>query len=99
MAQANCPICARLFDRPERYPKAICGYCRNSNIKDANGFTVTFQNVDEFGGFQSLHVGEGNQIIKKAEHVCYVNGYKCWASEGRFGGIMIEQMNQYENTN
>jgi hypothetical protein len=92
MAQANCPICANLYAGSDRYPKAICGSCRNSNIKDANGFTVTFSNIDEFGGFQSIHVGEGNQIIKKEEHVCYVNGYKCWAEEGRFGGIIIQVM-------
>ena len=92
MEEGNCPICTTLFNRPIRYQKSICKSCSNLEIKDENGFTVNFQNIDWSGGFESLHVGEGNQIIKKAEHVCYINGVKCWADEARFGGIVIQVM-------
>ena len=92
MAQANCPICANQYTRYERYPRSICGSCAQSVIKDVDGHTVTFENIDWSGGFQSIHVGEGNQIIKKEEHVCFVNGIKCWADEARFGGIVIQTM-------
>ncbi len=92
MAQANCPICTNLFIGSERYPKSICGSCRQTIIRDLDGHRVTFQNIDAFGGFESIHVGEGNQITKKEEHLCFVNGVKCWADEGRYGGIIIQVM-------
>jgi hypothetical protein len=92
MELSNCPICTRPTNRSERYPRTICGSCVQSVIKDEDGHTVTFENIDLSGGFQSLHVGEGNQIIKKEEHVCFVNGIKCWADEARFGGIVIQTM-------
>jgi hypothetical protein len=90
--EGNCPICARLFTIPIRYPKSICGNCTRCDIKDKDGYIVTFQNIDISGGFESIHVGEGNQNIKKQDHVCFVNGIKCWADQARFGGIIIQVM-------
>lgn len=92
MENSSCPICNTVFNRFIRYPKSICSTCANLDIKDSNGNIVTFTNIDISGGFQSLHVGEGNQIEKKEEHECYINGKKCWADEARFGGIVIQVM-------
>jgi len=39
------------------------------------------------GGFQALLVDSQEEY---PSHICYIEGIKCWAEEGRFGGIAIE---------
>jgi hypothetical protein len=93
----------------DRYPKMICPKCangENGKIIDNFGNDVSFSNIDIYGGFASHHKisnGNGNsnsngnsnenEIIHKNEHICWINSIKCYASEARFGGIVIQTMN------
>ena len=89
----NCPICLDSMTFTERYPKAICSECSNSELKDSDDNIVTFCNSDLFGGFMSLHT-INNTLVEKQEHLCWIkygdNNIKCYADEARFGGIVIQ---------
>ena len=73
----------------ERYPRMICNECTNSEYKDVDGNTVYFENEDIYGGFISIHTINSIKV-KKTDHICFVNGIKCYADEARFGGIVIQ---------
>lgn len=61
---------------------------------DKLGRSISFTNVDMFGGFVSKIVLEdGGELIGK-EHVCYVNSKECYADEYRFGGIVVQVVSQ-----
>ena len=67
----------------------VCNDCCNSGIyADMLQTTpISFGNTDFSGGFQSSVNGViGNQ------HECYIRGKKCYANEGRFGGIVISYL-------
>ena len=51
---------------------------------------MKFGNIDHTGGFVSLKNGVATS---PPQHICYVNGVKCYADEARFGGIVIRKMN------
>lgn len=83
-----CPVCHKNELTPvARYPRMLCSVCHEGEKKDEAGNPVEFQNIDLFGGFQSLHNGK----IKK-EHICYIKNVRCYATEARFGGIVIQTM-------
>jgi hypothetical protein len=86
----NCPICKDVLEYfTNRYPNAICNKCASSEIIDSFGNPVSFANVDCTGGFISFHK-INNTIVKKEEHICWIKGFKCYANEMRFGGIVIQ---------
>lgn len=72
-----------------RYPRMICMACHEEEKKDEAGDPVEFQNIDLFGGFQSIHLVNGEKKMKK-EHICYIKNVRCYADEARFGGIVIQ---------
>ena len=87
-----CQICTETHSVQQRYPNAVCNNCiyrRNNTLYDSDGNVVTFSNIDEFGGFVSIH-RVNNIDVKRSDHVCYINGKKCYADEARFGGIVIQ---------
>jgi len=91
----KCPLClGRLLQFSPRYPKAICGKCAASDITDSDNNFVSFHNIDLTGGFISRHIINNDNVIEKAEHICWIhNGkenIKCYANEARFGGIVIQ---------
>lgn len=89
MHQHKCPICENNMNYFARYPKAVCGDCVELTT-DKTGNKVKFYNSDMLGsGFYSVHDIE-NKKIKKEDHECYINNIKCYAEEGRFGGIIIQ---------
>ena len=92
MSQAKCPICElEIKYKLERYPNLICSECHKSNdIKDSNGFPVSFENESIYGGFISLHTID-NKLVSNKDHYCFVKGIRCYADEARFGGIVIQR--------
>jgi hypothetical protein len=85
----KCPICdGSLENFNPRYPKAICEDC-SMNLKDEEGFDVSYFNSEMFGGFMSVHVVNGTKV-EKQDQTCYCNGIKCYAEESRMGGIVIQ---------
>ena len=87
-SEHHCPICNAFMQFTPRYPKAICGKC-SENVKDSDGFNVTYFNVSISGGFKSVHDINGTSV-EKEDHICYINGIRCYADEARFGGIVIQ---------
>ena len=52
MKKCCCPICNNNMIWISRYPNRICIDCTNSNkLIDEQGYSVTFGNTDESGGF------------------------------------------------
>ena len=45
------------------------------------------------GGFKAV-VDETQE--EGEDHICYIEGVKCWADEARFGGIVIEPCSRPE---
>lgn len=85
----NCPVCdEQLENFNPRYPKAICEKC-SENLKDEEGFNVSYFNSDISGGLLSVHDVNGSKV-EKQEQTCYCNGIKCYAEEARMGGIVIQ---------
>lgn len=87
-----CPVCLEQSENVSaRYRDCVCEPCLNRfGTLDEDGLALTFGNVDFTGGFVSMRNGVRTS---QPEHVCYVNGIKCFADEARFGGIVIQKMN------
>lgn len=93
MLNTPCPICNQLRNTLERYPHKVCNNCINTGTfaDDLQTIPISFENINLGGGFQSIVNGViGNQ------RRCYIKGYLCFATEARFGGIIISS---YENKN
>jgi len=82
----NCSICNREVGKNPRYPKYVCYKCQDESPPvNEDGISIEFGNIDASGGFRSVVNG-----VRGAEHICYIKGIRCYADEGRFGGIMIQ---------
>ena len=91
MEKIICSLCNEKCDGFSRYKNMVCNDCINKyNCKDINGNVVTYCNQDISGGFISKH-NENGLIIKKQDHICWINNIKCYACEARFGGIIIQK--------
>ncbi|MEO6862356.1 MAG: hypothetical protein ABI180_12630 [Microcoleus sp.] len=80
-----CPICSIPSRYWDRYPRLVCSTCR-SKACDSQGRKVEFFN-DFNGGFLAFLA---DTQAEYPSHLCYIEGVKCWAEEGKFGGIAIE---------
>jgi hypothetical protein len=48
---------------------------------------LVFSNETFSGGFIAQYADTGEA---RDSHVCFVDGVECWADEARFGGIIIQ---------
>ena len=85
----DCPICGEKVRHWERYPNQVCHRCANK-VSDAYGRRVRFSNIDFSGGIQGVYSDNGQEY---KHQICYIDGRKCFANEHRFGGIVIEIVN------
>jgi predicted amidophosphoribosyltransferase len=81
-----CPICGKAQKKIPRYPDYICRDCAK-RASDEQGRPLEFFNQGMSGGFYARHVGTRE---KSDNHICFIDGIKCWADEARFGGIVIQ---------
>ncbi len=81
-----CPICSTPVPHWARYPKSVCHNCFDKACDD-QGRKLGFYNVSFSGGFKAVVVETGEE---NENHICYIEGVKCWADEHRFGGIVIQ---------
>lgn len=84
----SCPVCKCETPFYSNHPNYVCKACvEKYPILNKKGEEVRFFNVSHTGGFYAkvLATGETND-----DHICFINGVKCWADEFRFGGIVIE---------
>jgi len=87
MENKACAICNQIKSLMKRYLNIVCSECINKyGTKTIDGLSIEFSNEHIFGGFCSKVEGQK----KSQEHICYINGYKCYASEARFGSIVIQ---------
>ena len=70
----------------ERYRNYVCEACA-ARAQDESGRPLTFSNVSFSGGFAALYRDTHEE---RTDHICYIDGVKCWADESYFGGIVIE---------
>ena len=96
MNSVECPVCDYIHDAPVRYPDAVCNKClHNFNITDINGNIIDFHNETDsgYGVIKKTFYNNDsciNTICKSNKDViCFINGTKCYAEEGRIGGIVI----------
>jgi hypothetical protein len=75
----------RLREARERHPERLCEVCA-LDATDEQGRAVRFGNRDLSGGFRSWYADNGEDY---GRHECMVGGQACWATEARFGGIVI----------
>jgi len=85
----DCPICQTKVRHWERYPQQVCPQCANKT-SDAYGRRLKFSNESLSGGLQAVYLDNGAEYDRQ---ICYIDGRKCFANEHRFGGIIIEVVN------
>lgn len=88
MNKYYCPICNIELKKNDRYPNYVCEICVSKST-DKTGRKLLFSNVDFSGGFKAIY--EDTKEIYNS-HICYIKGIKCYADEARFGGIVVEKM-------
>lgn len=85
----DCPICGAPVRHMERYPRQVCGNCQN-RTRDASGNPVSYLVISLFGGIIATYE-DGSRY---AETFCWIDGKKCEAGEHRFGGIVVEAVEE-----
>lgn len=81
-----CPICNKELEFNRRYPNYVCRDCAEK-ANDINGSKLVFGNIGIFGGYEAYFADTKE---KYDDHICYINGIKCYADEARLGGIVIQ---------
>ena len=102
----ECPICTKGYQGLLRYPNAVCNECLSLYpIYDRYGNIIEFSNNIYAFTETAKTICLGNiisyvtinaQKIKSDDTTCFINDIHCEAEEGRFGGIII---NVIENRN
>ena len=92
----HCPICKNSVNPVPRYPSYVCRTCLDQSPPvTATGKQIRYGNIDFAGGIQSLVEGSGDWLQQNdCEAICYVKGRKCRAQEARFGGIVIQTIDE-----
>ena len=81
---SQCPICNEDRYYSARYPTAVCNSCA-CQTTTLDGQQIEYYNTSVYGGFEGLVNGE-----KTYDDICYINGKKCHAQEAKFGGIVVQ---------
>jgi hypothetical protein len=85
--EGPCPICAAPVALWPRHPKLVCSACVCAAV-DGNGRALRFGNTGPLGtGFRAA-LPDGSE--PREPHTCFVRGVRCFADEGRFGGVVVE---------
>ena len=81
----HCPICGISGPPDPRYPRCICPECGH-RATDENGRGLQFTNESVSGGFIATYRDTGEV---RDNHICFVDGIRCWADEAHMGGIIV----------
>ena len=87
----TCPICHAPMSFSLRYPRAVCSQCA-AQAGNERGELLDFYNETLPGsGFRAVvrETGEPHR-----SHICYIRGIRCYADEARFGGIVIQVLEE-----
>jgi len=88
MSTQLCPVCRQAQPISERYPHRVCERCVEEACDSANQ-PVHFYNTELGAGCVGVYTETRKPY---PAHVCYVRGLPCTASEGQFGGIVLEPL-------
>jgi hypothetical protein len=80
-----CPICCEEVLPNSLHPRYACAACVRK-AEDEEGRRLAFFNVKLTGGLVGIYYDTGEE---RKDRVCYIEGVKCIAEEGQFGGVMI----------
>jgi hypothetical protein len=86
----TCPICGTEQPALPRYPDYLCRDCA-SRASTQDGRRLVLVNTSPAGGFAARYA-EDQQLCEEVTltHVVHVDGVRCWADEGRLGGIVVQ---------
>ncbi|HSE72402.1 MAG TPA: hypothetical protein VLA97_16670 [Nocardioidaceae bacterium] len=86
----TCPLCGTVFDMLPRYHGILCRDCAD-RATDADGRRLRLTNTSLSGGFAAWYADRDRELCEEVSvtHVVYVDGVRCRADEGRFGGIVV----------
>ena len=88
-----CSNCKSPVSYYPRYPKYICRNCSTKEITDENDYELSFSNLGMSGGLRITYKKDG-EIIKEEtsqwQKLCFIEGKRFFATEARFGGIVIQ---------
>jgi hypothetical protein len=84
-----CPICGTPLPYEPRYPGKLCAACVGRAC-DAQGRQIRFRNTTALGGGFLAEVEEQGDWQPQADPWCWVDGRRCQAGEHRFGGIVVQ---------
>jgi ankyrin repeat protein len=93
METSPCPVCGAPVPAWERYPRLLCAPCQGL-ARDAHDRPLRFSNETALGaGFVAeVEVGGGWRPVDGGE--CWVAGRRCVAGEHRFGGIVVQAVDE-----
>lgn len=80
-----CPICSGNMRFNPWHPTAVCSKCYGK-VTSADGRPLDFYRVDNFGDLVGRYADTGEPYPTLE---CFINGVRCGACEGRFGGDLI----------
>lgn len=83
-----CAHCAKALPLTPRHSRRICADCIDL-LTDRDGRAVVFVNKDAYGGLQGFYADD-DQHATYDETACYIGTRKFQAQEGRFGGVVVE---------
>jgi hypothetical protein len=92
-----CPICGAPVRAWERYPNLLCGPCA-ALARDEHGRPMRFSNETMLGAGFIAEVDD-NGIWHRVDGAtydatCWVKGRRCVAGEHRFGGIVVQAVDE-----
>ena len=85
-----CPVCAVALPPMPRYPNHVCQDCAARAVA-ADGRALVFYNADGSSGYRAELADSGE---RHPSHACWIDGIACHADEARFGGIVVEVIDQ-----
>ncbi len=85
-----CPICGTEQPALSRYPDYLCRSCV-SRASTEDGRRLTLVNTSPAGGFAARYADTGELAEEPTvTHIVHVDGVRCWADEGTYGGIVVQ---------
>ncbi len=81
-----CPNCMSKVRFYPRYPAYICRNCV-SQLTDKNGRMVAYYNTSISGGCEGKYVNSDEEYDSP---ICYIGEKKFYATDARFGGIVVQ---------
>jgi molybdenum cofactor guanylyltransferase len=84
-----CPICGQRQPASPRYSRYLCRNCVNRATDEASR-RVSFKNAGMAGGLLVRWEDAGQREEVVGRFITWVDGVRCRAEEGRFGGIVVQ---------